>query len=110
YPVLLQTVHEYYNLLAQGRTPEIVVDNAYLAAQQYYRDHQTDTDIYWSERKAQWQDTNDLSALLSHRVDLTQIKAIEKPAEQPLTVQGNVYEQLKNTCRTQGMTLNVALQ
>ncbi|AOM39757.1 non-ribosomal peptide synthetase [Xenorhabdus hominickii] len=110
YPVLLQTVHDYYNALAQGRTPEIVVDNAYLAAQQYYRDHQTDTDIYWSERKVQWQGANDLSALLSHRVDLTQIKTVEKPAEQQLTVQGNAYEQLKNTCRTQGVTLNVALQ
>ncbi|PHM54491.1 non-ribosomal peptide synthetase [Xenorhabdus sp. KK7.4] len=110
YPVLLQTVHGYYNALVQGHTPEIVVDKAYLNAQQYYRNHQADTDIYWAERKAQWQGTNDLSALLSHRVDLTQIKAIEKPAEQLLTVQGNAYEQLKNTCRIHGITLNVALQ
>ncbi|WP_053067905.1 non-ribosomal peptide synthetase, partial [Xenorhabdus khoisanae] len=110
YPVLLQTVHDYYNALAQGRTPEIVVDNAYLATQQYYRDHQTDTDVYWSERKAHWQGANDLSALLSHRINLTQIKTVEKPAEQQLIMQDNAYEQLKNTCRTQGVTLNVALQ
>ncbi|WP_340610738.1 non-ribosomal peptide synthetase [Xenorhabdus bharatensis] len=110
YPILLQTVHSYYNALTQGRTPEIVVDNTYLDAQQYYRNHQTDTDSYWSERKAQWQGTNDLSALLSHRIDLTQIKMIEKPAEKRLTVQGNAYEQLKNTCRRHGVTLNVALQ
>ncbi|MCC8379600.1 non-ribosomal peptide synthetase [Xenorhabdus sp. PB30.3] len=110
YPVLLQTVHGYYNALVQGRTPEIVVDNAYLNAQQYYRNHQADTDIYWSERKTQWQGTNDLSALLSHRIDLPQIKMIEKPAEKRLTVQGNAYEQLKNTCRRHGVTLNVVLQ
>ncbi|YAP80750.1 non-ribosomal peptide synthase/polyketide synthase [Xenorhabdus stockiae] len=110
YPILLQTVHSYYNALAQGRQPDIVVDNAYLATQQYYRDHLTETDLYWSERKTQWQGANDLSALLSHRVDLTQIKTVEKPAEQQLTVQGNAYEQLKNTCRAQGITLNVALQ
>ncbi|WP_426575526.1 amino acid adenylation domain-containing protein (plasmid) [Xenorhabdus stockiae] len=110
YPILLQTVHGYYNALVQGHTPEIVVDNAYLNAQQYYRNHQADTDIYWSERKTQWQGANDLSALLSHRIDLTQIKMIEKPAEKRLTVQGNAYEQLKNTCRRHGVTLNVALQ
>ncbi|WP_426576153.1 amino acid adenylation domain-containing protein [Xenorhabdus stockiae] len=110
YPILLQTVHDYYNALAQGRTPEIVVDNAYLAAQQYYQDHQAETDIYWSERKTQWQGANDLSALLSHRVDLSPVKTVEKPAERQLTVEGNAYERLKNTCRTQGVTLNVALQ
>ncbi|WP_275361910.1 non-ribosomal peptide synthetase [Xenorhabdus bovienii] len=109
-PILLQTVHGYYNALTQGRTPDIVVDNTYLATQQYYRDHQTGTDLYWSERKTHWQGANDLSVLLRHRVDLTQIKTVEKPAEQQLIVQNTAYEQLKHTCRTQGVTLNVALQ
>ncbi|WP_426578546.1 amino acid adenylation domain-containing protein [Xenorhabdus stockiae] len=110
YPILLQTVHEYYNSLVQGRQPEIVVDNAYLAAQQYYCDHQAEADLYWSERKMQWLGANDLSALLSQRVDLALIKTVEKPAEQQLIMQDYAYEQLKNTCRTQGVTLNVALQ
>ncbi|WP_323856188.1 condensation domain-containing protein, partial [Xenorhabdus koppenhoeferi] len=110
YPILLQAVHEYYNELTQGRTPKIVVDKAYLATQQYYLDHKSESEAYWAERKSQFGRMNDFSSLLSHRVDLTQIKTVEKPAEQIFTIQGNTYEQLKDTCRTQGITLNVALQ
>ncbi|WP_422824395.1 non-ribosomal peptide synthase/polyketide synthase [Xenorhabdus bharatensis] len=109
-PILLQTVHGYYNAIIQGDRPEIRVDRAYPATQQYYLDHQAESDRYWAERKAQFQGTNDLSTLLSHRVDLSQIKTIEHPAEQGIILQGSAYEQLKNTCRTQGVTLNVALQ
>ncbi|PHM75435.1 non-ribosomal peptide synthetase [Xenorhabdus cabanillasii] len=109
-PILLQTVHEYYNQLINGQTPQIVVEQAYLATQQYHLDHKAESDTYWSERKTQFQGANNFSALLSHHVDLTQIKTVEKPAEQLLTVQGNAYEQLKNMSRTQGVTLNVILQ
>ncbi|MDC9590220.1 amino acid adenylation domain-containing protein [Xenorhabdus sp. XENO-10] len=114
-PILLQAVHEYYNQLIKGRVPQIMVEQAYLATQQYHLDHQAESEAYWTERKTQFHKTscqgaNDLSALLSHHVDLTQIKTIEKPAEQMFTIQGDAYEQLKNTCRTQGVTLNVALQ
>ncbi|WP_415843449.1 condensation domain-containing protein, partial [Xenorhabdus thuongxuanensis] len=53
---------------------------------------------------------NDLSTLLHHHVNLAQIKTVEKPAEQALTVQGSDYAQLRDMCRTQGITLNVVLQ
>ncbi|WP_339379120.1 amino acid adenylation domain-containing protein [Xenorhabdus lircayensis] len=109
-PILLQTVHEYYNALVHGQTPEVVVETAYLATQQYHLDHKAASEAYWSERKTQFQGTNDLSALLSDDVDLAQLKAVEKPAAQMLTVQGNAYEQLKSMCREQGITLNVVLQ
>ncbi|MBS9440025.1 non-ribosomal peptide synthetase, partial [Photorhabdus noenieputensis] len=109
-PILLQAVHEYYNELTQERVPQIVVDKAYLATQQYYLDHQAESEAYWAEYKSQLHGMNDFSPLLSHCVDLMQIKTVEKPAEQLLTVQGSTYEQLKNMCRTQGVTLNVALQ
>ncbi|WP_169924638.1 non-ribosomal peptide synthetase [Xenorhabdus mauleonii] len=109
-PILLQAVHEYYNALVQGQKPQAVVEQAYLATQQYHLAHQAESDAFWAERKAQFQAANDLSPLLSHRVDLAQIKIVEKPAEQALTIEGNAYVQLKNTCRTHGITLNVALQ
>ncbi|WP_444876157.1 amino acid adenylation domain-containing protein [Xenorhabdus yunnanensis] len=109
-PILLQAVHEYYNELVKGRVPQIVVEQTYLATLQYHLDHQAESEAYWAERKTRFQGANDLSALLSHHVDLTQIKTVEKPAEQMLTVQGGAYEQLKNMCRTQGVTLNVVLQ
>ncbi|WP_235428074.1 non-ribosomal peptide synthetase [Xenorhabdus khoisanae] len=109
-PILLQAVHEYYNELIQGRVPQITLDNAYLATQQYHLDHRAESEAYWDERKIQFHRANDLSALLSHHVDLTQIKAIEKPAGKAITVQGNAYHQLKKMCREQGVTLNVVLQ
>ncbi|WP_228005720.1 non-ribosomal peptide synthetase [Xenorhabdus sp. BG5] len=109
-PILLQNVHEYYNQLAQKRVPQIVADKAYLATQQYYLEHKAGSEIYWEKRKAQFQGTNNLSALLSHHVDLNLIRAIEKPARQTISVQENVYQQLKKMCREQGITLNVVLQ
>ncbi|WP_047686703.1 condensation domain-containing protein, partial [Xenorhabdus sp. NBAII XenSa04] len=78
--------------------------------QQYHLDHRQASEAYWTERKAQFHRANDLSALLSHNVDLNQVKAVEKPAEQVLTIQGNAYKQLKAMCRKQGVTLNVVLQ
>ncbi|WP_323865025.1 condensation domain-containing protein, partial [Xenorhabdus cabanillasii] len=109
-PVLLQTVHDYYNQLIQGQTPRIEVDKAYLATQQYHLDHKQASEAYWAERKTQFHSANDLSALLSHNVDLNRIKTVEKPAGQVLTIQGNTYKQLKAMCREQGVTLNVVLQ
>ncbi|WP_323855991.1 non-ribosomal peptide synthetase [Xenorhabdus koppenhoeferi] len=110
HPILLQTVHEYYNQLTQGRTPQLVTDNAYLATQQYYLDHKSEAEAYWAERKAQFHGINDLSALLSHDVDLAQIKSIENPMEQTITLQGDVYQRLKKMSREQGITLNAMLQ
>ncbi|MBS9435527.1 condensation domain-containing protein, partial [Photorhabdus hainanensis] len=110
HPILLQAVHEYYNQLIRGQKPQIMVEQTYLATQQYHLDHQAESDTYWEAYKAQFQGSNDFSALLSHRVDLAQIKSIENPAEQELIIQGSAYAQLKNMCRTQGVTLNVALQ
>ncbi|MDX7992683.1 non-ribosomal peptide synthetase, partial [Xenorhabdus littoralis] len=109
-PILLQTVHEYYNELAQKRIPQVVVDKAYPATQQYYLDHKTETEVYWAERKAQFHGMNDLSALLSHNVDLGQIKSVENPMEQTITLQGSIYQQLKKMSREQGITLNAILQ
>ncbi|WP_255430682.1 non-ribosomal peptide synthetase, partial [Xenorhabdus sp. TS4] len=109
-PILLQTVHEYYDMLVQGQKPQIVVEHAYLATQQYYLGHLAESERYWAERKTHFQGTNDLSSLLNHHVNLTQIKTIEKPAEQALTVKGGDYTQLRDVCREQGITLNVVLQ
>ncbi|WP_387796059.1 amino acid adenylation domain-containing protein, partial [Photorhabdus sp. RM125S] len=109
-PILLQAVHEYYNQLIKGQKPQIVVEQTYLATQQYHLDHQAESDAYWAAYKTQFQGANDFSALLSHCVDLAQIKSIENPAEQELIIQGSAYTQLKDMCRIQGVTLNVALQ
>ncbi|NRD72647.1 amino acid adenylation domain-containing protein [Shewanella sp. VB17] len=109
-PVLMQAVHGNYDQLMAGETPILEVDKAYLATQQYYLDTKAETDTYWSDIKDTYQGTTDLSNLLSQKVDLAQVKAIEKPAEQVLTIQGQAYEKLKNMCKAQGVTLNVALQ
>ncbi|MEO3738490.1 amino acid adenylation domain-containing protein [Shewanella baltica] len=109
-PVLMDTVHGYYNQLMAGEAPRIEVDKAYLATQQYYVDTQAETNAYWSEVKAKYQVTNDLSNLLTHKVDLTQVKSIDTPVEQALKFEGQAYKQLTTMCKTQGVTLNVALQ
>ncbi|PCK01701.1 MAG: hypothetical protein COA42_22895, partial [Alteromonadaceae bacterium] len=109
-PVLLETVHQYYNTLAQGQMPEIEVDSAYLAAQQWMLEQQDVAEHYWAETKSRFGAANDINPMLTEAQNFNQIKSVEQPGEQLLTIDGNAYHQLKSMCQRQGVTLNVALQ
>ncbi|MDP5138364.1 amino acid adenylation domain-containing protein, partial [Rheinheimera baltica] len=109
-PILLQTVHDYYNALIQGKTPIVEVETAYLEAQSYYQNHSKEIETYWLKAKQDFGESNDINLLLSQSNDLTQVKSIEQPAEQILVVDGADYQQLKRSCQNQGVTLNASLQ
>ncbi|WP_323856043.1 condensation domain-containing protein, partial [Xenorhabdus koppenhoeferi] len=109
-PILLQTVHEYYNVLMRGESPMVEVDRAYLDTQQYHLKHKSASEAYWSVEKGKYLGANDLSYMLSHPVELSLIKAVDKPAREGLTIRGEVYHQLKAMCKEQGVTLNVVTQ
>ncbi|PCJ98668.1 MAG: non-ribosomal peptide synthetase, partial [Alteromonadaceae bacterium] len=109
-PVLMKTVHQYYEQLVQGQTPSVEVETSYYAAQQSLLDQQANTERYWDEAKQRYATANDINAMLSQSIDLSQTKAIAQPATQVLTLNGREYQQLKSMCQDQGVTLNVALQ
>lgn len=109
-PILLQTVHQYYNQLIRGETPKIIVESAYLETQAYYLKQKKATENYWFKMKQEFLSANDVNLLLSHPIDLTQTKSIDNPEEKTLRIHGNEYFLLKSMCQKLGITLNVALQ
>ncbi|MCJ8267882.1 MAG: condensation domain-containing protein, partial [Psychrosphaera sp.] len=103
--VLLDCVHNYYQTLLDGRTPIIELDTAYLAAQQYTLDHGVENDAYWAQQEFGY--ANDINLMLSKPIDLSQTRVVDQPASANISLSTGA---LKQMCKAQGVTLNVALQ
>ncbi|WP_440057006.1 amino acid adenylation domain-containing protein (plasmid) [Pseudoalteromonas sp. T1lg65] len=108
--ILLNAVHDYYDALVRGETPEVQVETAYTEAQTYYQAQRGETEAYWDKAKKGFAEPNDINSLLSARVDLTKSRELQEPDELKLVITGEEYQQLKNVCQQQGLTVNVALQ
>ncbi|MDE1487946.1 amino acid adenylation domain-containing protein [Xenorhabdus bovienii] len=109
-PILLQAVHEYYNVLMRGESPVVEIDRAFLDTQQYHLKHKSASEAYWSVEKGKYLGTNDLSYMLSFPVELSLVKVVDRPSRKGLTIRGEIYHQLKTMCKEQGVTLNVVTQ
>ncbi len=109
-PILLQQVHEYYNQLVLGMQVQIKVDRAFVDAQQYYSKAKSAATKHWKKAKERFQAANDLNFLFTTPVDLAQLKTIAEPCASELIIKGDLYKQLKQMCRNQAITLNVAVQ
>ena len=109
-PLLMQTVHGYYQQLRAGESPVVEPQQSYLNAMRYYADQKPVIEAYWSQAKQNYGPTNDINALLSQRIDLSQSSLIDEPSEQVLTVSEDTHASIKRMCQRQGVTLNVALQ
>ncbi|ESP92186.1 non-ribosomal peptide synthetase [Pseudoalteromonas luteoviolacea] len=109
-PLLLRSVHEYYEQLLGGTIPTVEVETAYLATQQYYQQNQAQTQQYWLEKKLQFEGANDISGMLSAPLDLTKPMQVTEPDTQQLMISGAEFHRLKSMCQNAGVTLNVALQ
>ena len=80
-PLLLNTVHEYYAQLIEGKSPKIKKDTAYHRAQSYIAQHQAQAESYWQGEIQKIEAVNDLNALLSQPTDLDQLKQLADPRE-----------------------------
>lgn len=109
-PILWQAVHDHYNVIVRGEPPTYEIDSAYLATQQYYASHKQATQAYWGNRCGRFPGANDLSTMLSRRVELEAIKEVVSPASKQITVDGDLYQSLREMCVSLGITLNVATQ
>jgi hypothetical protein len=104
-PVLLNKVHDYYQALIQGITPQIIPDNAYLQAQAYIAANKAHATTYWQNRLQTVEHANDLNALLSRSTNLEQIRVVNTPRE--ASIQLAIP---KSFLQQHGLTLNVLAQ
>uniref|UniRef100_UPI003D0E8723 amino acid adenylation domain-containing protein n=2 Tax=Gynuella sp. TaxID=2969146 RepID=UPI003D0E8723 len=109
-PVLIDTVHRYYDELCQGQHQEVIAETAYLQAQQYQRQQQDKTHRYWADIKPQFIKTNDISAMFGQRVDLEKMRDITNPADMEIIITGKDFNALKELNRQLGVTVNTILQ
>lgn len=106
-PLLLNTVHSYYDQLKAGETPIVEVDKAYMEVQAYNRDN---IDKQWKISHEKFGNANDLNVLFSSHLDLDNTKAVKEPGEAVLSIKGEDYQVVKGVCQSLGVTINAVLQ
>jgi amino acid adenylation domain-containing protein/non-ribosomal peptide synthase protein (TIGR01720 family) len=109
-PLLLATLHEYYDALAEKREIEVREDTAYIRAQEYIFHHKQAAQEHWSEALADIDGANDINALCSRPIDLQNYRRVEQPMQCSLSIRGVAYRDLRRLCRAEGLTLNVIVQ
>ncbi|MBC8756558.1 amino acid adenylation domain-containing protein [Kordia sp. YSTF-M3] len=109
-PVLLNTVHEYYERLQKGNQIKITVDDSYGLAQRYYAKHRKNVDDFWYKKSLSIEQVNDLAPLLSSKQDLDTVKSLENPFDTAIEISGSEYQNLKKLTKTEGVTLNTLVQ
>ncbi|CAF3608137.1 unnamed protein product [Rotaria socialis] len=122
-PILFDYVHQdYLNLIGGEHQPLPITsshlssyrDQSYENAQRYLQKHCQDNIDYWENEINKIEDICDLTGLLKqekkNRVVLNQYDHVKEPKSWTLTIADNVYRDLKNICRENGLTLSSILQ
>jgi amino acid adenylation domain-containing protein len=109
-PILLKSLHQYYQALMANKEVIIKEDTAYLEAQEFISLNKTSISNYWNRALAEVESVNDINSLLSTPVDLSSYKKVEIPEASDLTITGDKYKGLKVFCQQEGITLNVLVQ
>jgi amino acid adenylation domain-containing protein len=109
-PILINSVHDYYEQLQKGQPVKVKVDSAYLRAQSYFAKNKHKVETFWQEKTAHMGQTNDLNPLLSNKQDLDNIKSISQPFDTDIVIGGELYQQLKALTKSTGVTLNILVQ
>ncbi len=104
--LLLAYVHQTYQQLLAGQTPDIRLDTAYLATQRYYIQQAEECRNHWQQLAVQHWESTDISLLLNAPDNgISETQAITH-----LTLPDSVALSLQETARNHGLTLNVMLQ
>ncbi|QUI62930.1 amino acid adenylation domain-containing protein [Pseudoalteromonas sp. A22] len=109
-PLVMQTVHQNYTQLLQGREPVLPVDNAYLDAHAYLRDNQAATKAFWQYHVADLSQANDLNTLFSHSTDLETLRHNHEPQTLHFALPNEALSKLQQACQQHSVTLNAAVQ
>ncbi|WDF57315.1 non-ribosomal peptide synthetase [Mucilaginibacter sp. KACC 22063] len=109
-PVLLASLHRYYQAVIENREVCIDEDVAYILAQEYIAENKQATQEYWSNHFIAEETANDINSLLSKLFDANSYRRMENPEEQQYEINGDFYDRLKSFCRQEGITVNAVLQ
>ncbi|MBS0359506.1 MAG: gramicidin biosynthesis protein, partial [Proteobacteria bacterium] len=109
-PILLNTVHEYYNAYMRHEQPKIQVERSYLHAQEYIAKHQNNAKDYWDSLLKTSKDANNLNVLLDKQIDLDQATVVHKPRVAYLKIDTKKYLEIQRLAKEEGLTLNVLVQ
>ena len=108
-PILLTSLHQYYQVLTASGRITVKEDTAYLEAQKYISNNKDTIAAYWDKTLAEVDTANDINALLSEPIDVS-YKQVEQPASTSLKIEGKVYDKVKSFSRQEGITINVIVQ
>ncbi|MBF0398376.1 MAG: amino acid adenylation domain-containing protein, partial [Desulfobacterales bacterium] len=110
FPIEIKSVHEIYKKLILNEDIELTEETAYLDVQNYFYHNKKEVEKYWQDKIRSIEDVNDINSLLSNNTDLDAIKSLERPKEQVLLIDKEMYNNLRDIVYKEGVTLNVLLQ
>ncbi|WKL50110.1 amino acid adenylation domain-containing protein [Flavobacterium pectinovorum] len=109
-PILMTSLHGYYQLLIDNQKVNIKEDTAYLSAQEYIYRHKKDIQSYWDKSLTGIEGANDINALLNNPIDFSSYKQVEQASTNILEISGPLYGELKGFTQREGITINAVVQ
>jgi len=107
FPLLLDKVHSYYADLLNGRKIQVVVDQAYPLAQQYYAEHLVSAQQYWDKQVEGMGPANDLSVMLLSNYDLNTVRSLSRQDSCSISLD---IKPLQSLNQEYGLGINTLLQ
>lgn len=109
--ILLQYVHEVYANLLNNKAIVLETDEQYKISQKYLQSNIDKHKAYWDRYLSCVEEKVDLShLLLNNTYKTTEHDYIHKQQEQKLIIQGDLYKQLKELSKQEGVTFNAVFQ
>jgi non-ribosomal peptide synthase protein (TIGR01720 family) len=108
-PILLGSLHRYYNELCSGNEPPVQEDTSYLRAQEYISSRKEELSVYWQDLLSGLSG-NDLSSMLSEPVDLSGYRHVEQSRSRTEQIVGSTYRSMKELSHREGITMSVLVQ
>ncbi|WP_146198425.1 condensation domain-containing protein, partial [Flavobacterium araucananum] len=109
-PILLASLHGYYQLLRDNEKVVVKEDITYLRTQEYIYSHKREIQHYWDTSLSGVESANDINTLLSDPIDFSSYKQVDQPATNFLEITGDLYRELKSFTQREGITINVVVQ
>ena len=113
FPLLINSIHEIYAQLLEGKQPQIIEDVTYRKAQKYLQEHQNEDQEYWSNYIKQIEDRVDLGVLLKQEAQKIKIKdytLIKEEQGQCIEIDWQKLVKLKAVCQANAIAINSVVQ
>ncbi len=108
--LLLHYVHEAYEKLSRGESPEVREQTTYIDTQRYLQKERERHLGYWKKELESLSSHIDLNYLVKGGQSLRHHKVVNEPRKTELKIDGENFASLKKRCQELGVTLNATLQ